>query len=196
MPLVAGTRLGVYEIGAPLGAGGMGEVYRAHDTKLGRGVAIKVLTEAFAFDPDRIGRFEREAKVLASLNHPYIAALHGMEESGGRHFLVMELVEGETLADRIAGTARGRSAPAGLDVDDALRIARQIAEALEAAHEKGIVHRDLKPANVKITPDDGVKVLDSAWPRRWDRPRPGLIRHRPASRTRRHSRSPVRRRPG
>jgi Tol biopolymer transport system component len=160
MPLVAGTRLGVYEIGAPLGAGGMGEVYRAHDTKLGRGVAIKVLTEAFAFDPDRIGRFEREAKVLASLNHPYIAALHGMEESGGRHFLVMELVEGETLADRIAGTARGRSAPAGLDVDDALRIARQIAEALEAAHEKGIVHRDLKPANVKITPDDGVKVLD------------------------------------
>ena len=128
----------------------MGEVYRARDTKLGREVAIKVLLDAFAFDPDRIARFEREAKALAALNHPHIAALYGMEQSAGRHFLVMELVEGETLADARAGTP----------VRSKRTIAHQIAEALEAAHEKGIVHRDLKPANVKITPDDQVKVLD------------------------------------
>jgi eukaryotic-like serine/threonine-protein kinase len=158
MPLSAGTRLGQYEIISPLGAGGMGEVYRARDTKLGRGVAIKVLPEAVATRPDRIARFEREAKVLASLNHPHIAALFGMEESAGRHFLVMELVEGETLAERIASpSASGRG---HLRVDDALKVALQIAAALEAAHECGIIHRDLKPANIKITPDEVVKVLD------------------------------------
>jgi serine/threonine-protein kinase len=152
MPLSTGTRLGLYEIVGALGAGGMGEVYRARDTKLGRTVAVKVLPEALASDPDRIARFEREAKVLASLNHSHIAALHGLEEDGGRHFLVMELVEGETLAERLQ---RGP-----VKVEDALKIAHQMAEALEAAHEKGIVHRDLKPANVKITPDEQVKVLD------------------------------------
>ena len=157
MLLSAGARLGPYEIISPLGAGGMGEVYRARDTKLGRGVAIKVLPEAVATHPDRIARFEREAKVLASLNHPHIAALFGMEESSGRHFLVMELVEGETLAERIASpNATGR----GLPVEDALKIALQIAGALEAAHECGIIHRDLKPANVMVTPDEVVKVLD------------------------------------
>ena len=152
MTISAGTRLGLYEITAPLGAGGMGEVYRARDTKLGRSVAVKVLLEALASDPDRIARFEREAKVLASLNHPHIAALYGMEEDGGRHFLVMELVEGETLAERLQ---RGP-----MSVESALGVAQQIVEALEAAHEKSIVHRDLKPANVKITPDENVKVLD------------------------------------
>ena len=144
--------LGHYEIESLLGAGGMGEVYRARDIKLGRSVAVKVLPEAFANDSDRLPRFEREAKVLASLNHPNIAALYGMEESGGIHFLAMELIEGETLAERL------RRGP--LPVEDAIKIAHQIAEALEAAHEKGIVHRDLKPANVKITPEDRVKVLD------------------------------------
>jgi len=147
-----GTTLAHYRIDSLLGAGGMGEVYRAHDTKLGRAVAVKVLPDAFAYDPDRVARFEREAKVLASLNHPHIAALYGMEESGGRHFLVMELVEGETLAERLR---RGAIA-----VDEALKVAHQIVDALEAAHEKGIVHRDLKPANVKITPEEKVKVLD------------------------------------
>ncbi len=130
----------------------MGEVYRAHDSKLGRAVAIKLLPEAWASDPDRLSRFEREARVLASLNHPHIAALYGFEEAAGRHLLIMELVEGETLADRLV---RGP-----MPVDEALAVAHQIAEALEAAHEKGIVHRDLKPANVKITPEDRVKVLD------------------------------------
>ena len=152
MPLPAGTRLGAYEVIGLLGQGGMGEVYRATDTKLGRPVAIKVLPEALAFDADRVARFEREARVLASLNHANIASLYGMEEADGRHFLLMELVEGETLAERLKRGA--------LAVERALPIARQIAEALEAAHEKGIVHRDLKPANVKITPDDKVKVLD------------------------------------
>jgi hypothetical protein len=160
MPLPVGTRLGLYEIVAPLGAGGMGEVYRARDTKLGRSVAVKILPDAFALVPDRLARFEREAKVLASLNHPHITALHGMEESEGRHFLVMELVEGETLADAIAAKARGPGAPRGLETDDALTIARQIADALEAAHEQGIIHRDLKPANIKLRPDGTVKVLD------------------------------------
>ena len=151
MPLAAGTRLGVYEVLDPLGAGGMGEVYRARDTKLGRSVAIKIVREGLA-DPDRVARFEREAKVLASLNHPHIASLYGMEEADGRHLLVMELVDGETLADRLRRGA--------LTVEDTLKIALQIADALEAAHEKSVVHRDLKPANVKITPDDKVKVLD------------------------------------
>ena len=130
----------------------MGEVYRAHDTKLGRSVAIKVLPEAFASDPERIARFEREAKLLASLNHPHIAALYGMESDGDRHFLVMELVEGETLADRL------RRGP--IRVEDALTIAHQIVEALDGAHERGVIHRDLKPANVKIAPGERVKVLD------------------------------------
>jgi serine/threonine-protein kinase len=129
----------------------MGEVYRARDSKLGRSVAVKIVREGLA-DPDRVVRFEREAKVLASLNHPHIASLYGMEEADGRHFLVMELVEGETLADRLRRGA--------LPVEDTLKIALQIADALEAAHEKSVVHRDLKPANVKITPDEKVKVLD------------------------------------
>ncbi len=148
MPLAAGSRLGPYEIRALLGAGGMGEVWRATDTKLGRDVAVKILPDSFANDPDRLARFTREAQVLASLNHPNIAAIHGVEE----HALVMELVEGPTLAERIA---RGP-----IPVDEALAIARQIAEALEYAHERGIVHRDLKPANIKVTPEDRVKVLD------------------------------------
>src|SRR5262245_53053049 len=139
MPLAAGSTLGSYAIEALLGAGGMGEVYRARDTKLGRSVAVKVLPEAFLSDGDRVARFAREAKMLAALNHPHIAALHSMDETGGRHFLVMELVEGETLAERLA---RGPM-PASV----ALPVALQIAEALEAAQEKGVVHRDLKPAN-------------------------------------------------
>ncbi|MGA9884999.1 MAG: serine/threonine-protein kinase [Candidatus Acidiferrales bacterium] len=152
MALGSGTRVGSYEILSALGAGGMGEVYRAHDSKLGRDVAIKVLPDAFARDTDRMARFQREAKVLASLNHTNIASIYGLEDSGPTHALVMELVEGPTLADRI------RQGP--IPMDEALRIAKQICEALEYAHERGIVHRDLKPANVKVTPDDAVKVLD------------------------------------
>jgi len=152
MALEPGARLGPYEVISPLGAGGMGEVYRARDTKLGRDVALKVLPEAFTSDPDRLARFEREAKVLASLNHPHIAHIYGLEEADGQKALVLELVEGPTLADRIAqGT---------VPLDEALPIAKQIAEALEAAHEQGIIHRDLKPANVKVRPDGTVKVLD------------------------------------
>ena len=152
MPLAAGSRLGPYEILAPLGAGGMGEVYQARDGKLHREVAIKVLPIAVAEDPERLARFQREAQVLASLNHPRIAAIYGLEESEGVRALVLELVPGETLAEKIAAGP--------IPVDEALAIARQIADALEAAHEKGIVHRDLKPANVKLTPDGQVKVLD------------------------------------
>jgi eukaryotic-like serine/threonine-protein kinase len=152
MPLVAGTRLGPYEIVAPIGEGGMGEVYRARDTKLNRDVAIKVLPDLFANDSDRLARFQREAQVLASLNHPNIAHIHGLEDSDGVHALVMELVEGEDLAQRLC---RGAIA-----LDEALPIARQVAEALEAAHEHGIIHRDLKPANIKLRPDGTVKVLD------------------------------------
>src|SRR5688500_8844438 len=152
MALALGTRLGAYEIIGPLGVGGMGEVYRARDTKLNRDVAIKVLLAAVANDPDRLVRFSREAQVLASLNHPNIAHIHGVEESGGTPALVMELVEGPTLADRLGLGA--------LPLDEALQIAKQIAEALEAAHEQGVVHRDLKPSNVKIRPDGTVKVLD------------------------------------
>jgi serine/threonine-protein kinase len=159
MPLTVGTRLGPYEIQAPLGAGGMGEVYRARDTKLNRDVALKVLPEAVALDPDRIARFKREAHVLASLNHPNIAAIYGFEESDGIQALVLELVEGPTLADLLERRA-GPSGPAGLPIDEALSIAKQIAEALEAAHEHGIIHRDLKPANVKVKDDGTVKVLD------------------------------------
>jgi Tol biopolymer transport system component/tRNA A-37 threonylcarbamoyl transferase component Bud32 len=152
MALSAGTRLGPYEILAPLGAGGMGEVYRARDTKLHRDVAIKVLPDSVATDPDRLARFEREAHVLASLNHPNIAHIYGLEVSSAIRALVLELVEGATLADRIAQGA--------IPIDDALPIAMQIAEALGAAHELGIIHRDLKPANVKLRPDGTVKVLD------------------------------------
>ena len=152
MTLSSGTRLGPYEIAAQIGEGGMGEVYRATDTTLNRQVAIKVLPESLASDAERIARFEREAKTLASLNHTNIAQIYGFEKSSGVHALVMELVEGPTLADRIEQGA--------ILVDEALPIARQIAEALEAAHEQGIIHRDLKPANVKLRPDGVVKVLD------------------------------------
>ena len=152
MVVQAGSRIGPYEIVAALGRGGMGEVYRARDTKLRREVAIKILPHIFAHDPDRVARFQREAQVLASLNHPNIAQIYGLDDSAGLHALVLELVEGPTLEDRIA---RGP-----LNWTDALPIARQIAEALEAAHEHGIIHRDLKPANVKVTPEGRVKVLD------------------------------------
>src|SRR6266699_206793 len=172
MTLATGIKLGPYEIVAPLGAGGMGEVYRARDTKLGRDVALKVLPEAFAKDCERMARFQREAQMLASLNHPNIASIYGLEDSGGVRALVMELVEGPTLAERIVTRARGDSAGAGLapparmqqaaplPLDEALGIAKQIAEALEAAHERGIIHRDLKPANIKVTEGGTVKVLD------------------------------------
>ena len=160
MTLTPDVRLGVYQILAPLGAGGMGEVYRARDTKLGRDVAIKVLPSSFASDPDRLARFEREARLLASLNHPNIGAIYGVEETGGVVALVLELVEGETLTDRIAKGSGMRAQSSGLPIADALAIARQIADALDAAHERGIVHRDLKPANIVITPDGVVKVLD------------------------------------
>jgi eukaryotic-like serine/threonine-protein kinase len=153
MAIPSGIKLGCYEFLAQIGAGGMGEVYKARDTKLGRDVAIKVLPEAFAHDPERLSRFQREAKVLAALNHPNIATIFGLEQSGGTNYLVMELVSGETLADRIK---RDGAFP----IDEALAIAKQIAEALEAAHEKGIIHRDLKPANVKVTQEGKVKVLD------------------------------------
>jgi serine/threonine protein kinase/Tol biopolymer transport system component len=167
MSLKTGGRVGSYEIVGAIGAGGMGEVYRARDTRLKRDVALKLLPESFAADPDRLARFQREAEVLASLNHPNIAAIYGLEEgpaeaspyeavgAGSRRplqALVMELVEGETLADRIARGA--------IPIDEALPMAKQIAEALEAAHEQGIIHRDLKPANIKVKPDGTVKVLD------------------------------------
>jgi serine/threonine protein kinase/Tol biopolymer transport system component len=192
MMFSSGSHIGPYEILSPLGAGGMGEVWRARDPMLGRDVALKVLPEALAHDAERMARFQREAQVLAALNHPNIAAIYGLEESGATRALVMELVEGQTLAERIGVTRpltpspsppgrggrafgnippspRGRGWPAGtgeglrgssLPLDDALPIARQIAEALEYAHERGIIHRDLKPANIKVTPEGAVKVLD------------------------------------
>jgi serine/threonine protein kinase len=152
LALNPGVRLGPYEILSARGAGGMGEVYRARDTMLNREVAVKVLPEAFTRDPDRLARFKREAQVLASLNHPHIGAIYGFEDSGETHALVLALVEGDTLADRIARDP--------IPLDDALPIAHQICEALEAAHEQGIIHRDLKPSNIKITPNGAVKVLD------------------------------------
>src|SRR3954447_14752440 len=162
MPLSAGTRVGPYEVVSLLGAGGMGEVYRARDTKLNRDVAIKVLPELFAADPERLNRFEREAQTLAALNHPNIAQIYGVVEipqavaTGPRPVgslgLVMECVDGEDLSQRIE---RGT-----IPIDEAIATARQIAEALETAHEQGIVHRDLKPANIKLRPDGAVKVLD------------------------------------
>ncbi|MGQ0720747.1 MAG: protein kinase domain-containing protein [Candidatus Eiseniibacteriota bacterium] len=152
MRLAVGNRLGPYEIRAALGAGGMGEVYRARDTKLHRDVALKILPEPFATDPDRLARFQREAQLLASVNHPQIASIYGFEEADGVRALVLELVEGPTLADRIA--------QGPLPLDEALPVARQITEALDAAHAVGIIHRDLKPANIKLRPDGAVKVLD------------------------------------
>ena len=152
MALTVGSRLGHYDVTALIGQGGMGEVYRARDTKLGRDVALKVLPDLFADDPERLARFQREARVLASLNHPNIASIYGLEESEGVRALVLELVEGPTLAERIAQGA--------IPVDEALPIAKQIADALEAAHEAGVIHRDLKPANIKVRADGTVKVLD------------------------------------
>src|ERR1700687_4274463 len=147
-----GQQLGSYKILSLLGAGGMGEVYQAHDTKLARDVAIKVLPAAFVHDAERLSRFQREAKMLASLNHPNIATIHGLEQSDGVHYLVMELVPGQTLAARVSAGPLG--------IEESLKVAAQIADALEAAHEKGVIHRDLKPANVKVTPTGRVKVLD------------------------------------
>jgi hypothetical protein len=152
MALTQGTRLGHYEILGPIDAGGMGQVYRARDARLGREVAIKVLHDDYAQDPDWLGRFEREARLLAALNHANIATVHGLDEVGGNRYLIMELVPGQTLARRLAAGP--------LPVDEALDFCRQIAEALEAAHDRGIIHRDLKPSNVRITPDGRVKVLD------------------------------------
>src|ERR1051326_4869695 len=149
MAVSPGTRLGPYEIVALLGVGGMGEVYRARDSKLRREVAIKVVPDRVADDPERLARFGREAQMLASLNHPNIAHIYGLEHADGAPALVLELVEGSTLADRIA---RGP-----IPIDEALPIAKQIAGALEAAHEQGIIHRDLKPANIKVTPNGQVK---------------------------------------
>jgi serine/threonine-protein kinase len=156
-----GTKLAHYEITSHLGSGGMGDVYQATDLKLGRSVAIKFLPEAFSHDTERVARFQREARVLAALNHSNIAAIHGLEEIDSRHFLVMELVSGETLADRIKRGA--------IPIEEALPIAKQIAEALEEAHEKGIIHRDLKPANIKLTLDGKVKVLDFGLAKAYER---------------------------
>src|SRR5262245_42894169 len=155
--LTLGSRLGAYEIIALLGSGGMGEVYRAYDPTLCRDVAIKILPEAWLADPDRVARFDREARVLASLNHPHIGAIYGVDVASGTRALVLELVEGVTLAQHLRRAADRGSKRAQREV---LGIARQVADALDAAHEKGIVHRDLKPANIKITPDGVVKVLD------------------------------------
>ena len=152
MALTVGSRLGHYSVTALIGEGGMGQVYQATDTKLNRQVALKILPEAFATDPDRLARFQREAQVLASLNHPNIAAIYGIEEQDDTRALVLELVEGPTLADRIS--------KGPIPVNEALPIAKQIAEALEAAHEQGVIHRDLKPANIKVRDDGTVKVLD------------------------------------
>src|SRR5437016_8381652 len=152
MYLAPSTRVGQYEVLALLGEGGMGEVYRARDSQLGREVALKTLPAGFAHDPDRMARFEREAKVLASLNHPNVAAIYGMVEQDGLRGIVMELVEGPTLAERIA--------QGPIPLDEALPIARQITEALDYAHDRTVIHRDLKPANIKITPEGAVKILD------------------------------------
>jgi serine/threonine protein kinase/Tol biopolymer transport system component len=154
---IVGQRVGVYQIVSRIGAGGMGEVYRARDSRLGREVAIKILPRAFTSDPERLARFEREARVLASLNHPNIATIHGVEDADGAPAIVMELVDGETLADRLASLGASHKL---LPVREALAIARQVADGLDAAHEKGIVHRDLKPANIAITNHGSVKVLD------------------------------------
>jgi eukaryotic-like serine/threonine-protein kinase len=171
MSLSSGTKLGAYEIVALLGAGGMGEVYRARDTRLKREVAIKVLPDAFVSDPDRLARFQREAELLATLNHPNIGAVYGFEQSETANAIVLELIEGETLADRILRGA--------IPVKAALTIALQIAEALEAAHERGVIHRDLKPANIKLTPDDKVKVLDFGLAKAMESTPAGNLTHSP-----------------
>src|SRR5215813_5863095 len=158
MTITIGSQIGPYEITGLLGKGGMGEVYRAQDTKLGRDVAIKLLPDAFATDPERTARFEREAKLLAALNHPNIASIYGFESGA----LVMELVEGETLAERLK---RGP-----VQIEDTLEICKQVVEALEAAHQKGILHRDLKPSNIQITPEGRVKVLDFGLAKMMERP--------------------------
>jgi serine/threonine protein kinase len=160
MSLAPGTRLGVYEIVGSLGAGGMGEVYRARDTKLGRDVAIKALPEVFANDAERVARFEREAQLLAALNHPHIGGIYGLESADGRRVLVLELVPGESLAERLS-----RSAPRGLDVDEALAIAGQVADAPRPRTTSGIA--SISPANIMVTGDGDVKVLDFGWPGRW-----------------------------
>ena len=147
-----GKMLNHYEIAEKIGAGGMGEVYRARDTKLGRDVALKILPPLLAEDAERLARFRREARLLAALNHAQIATLHGLEDSNGLHFLIMELVDGEDLGLRLRRGA--------LSMKEAIKVARDIAEALATAHEQGIVHRDLKPANIKITEDGRTKVLD------------------------------------
>jgi serine/threonine protein kinase len=161
MPITIGTHLGSHEITALHGEGGMGEVYRERETKLKREVGIKILPEEFSREADRVGRFQREAEVLASLNHPNIAGIYDLQEANGYPYLVLELVEGKTLAGRIARGA--------IPVEEALKIAKSICKALEAAHEKGIVHRDLKPANVKITRDGNVKVIDFGLPEALER---------------------------
>ena len=178
MALPPGSRIGVYEIVSLLGAGGMGEVYRARDTDLKREVAIKVLPAPLAGDAERLARLRREAEVLAALNHPNIAHIHGLEKFDGTIALVMELAEGPTLADRIADGA--------IPLDEALPIAKQIAEALEAAHEQGIIHRDLKPANIKVRAHGTVKVLDFGLAKLSEVSSPGL--EAPAE----HSQSPTR----
>jgi len=152
MSLTPGTTFDHYEVLESIGAGGMGEVYKARDIKLGRDVAIKVLPDAVAHDEERLARFEREAKLLASVNHPAIATLHGLEDIDGTRFLVMELVEGETLAERIAREP--------IPIDEAIALFQQVADGLEAAHEKGVIHRDLKPSNIMITLRGGIKILD------------------------------------
>ena len=154
-----GTSLSHFKLTAKLGEGGMGEVYRATDSKLDREVAIKVLPEAFTSNPERLARFEREAKVLASLNHPNIGSIYGLEEDGATRFLVLELIEGEDLQERLARGA--------VPVDEALGLALQMAAGLEVAHDQGIIHRDLKPANVKVTPDGQVKILDFGLAKSW-----------------------------
>ena len=163
MKMVPGARVASYEIVSALGAGAMGEVYRARDTQLGREVALKILPESLAKDPDRVARFRREAQLLASLNHPHIGAIYALEERGDVPILVLELVEGQTLAELIAArrvNGTTGSPASGLSINETLTIARQIADALEAAHEEGVIHRDLKPANIKVRPDGTVKVLD------------------------------------
>src|SRR5271168_1481270 len=175
MPLTPGAKLGPYEIQSPLGAGGMGEVYRASDTKLGRDVALKVLPTEMAHDPERLARFRREAKSLAQLDHPNIVTIYSVEESGGVHFLTMQLVEGQPL-DRLITTG-------GLPVAQIVEIASALGDALAAAHEKGIVHRDLKPANVMISSEGRVKVLDFGLAKDIRETNPGNATMTSASRT-------------
>ena len=172
MTLSPGTRFGPYEIADEIGAGGMGVIYRATDTKLGRDVAIKTLPSTLAADTDRLARFEREAKLLAALNHPNIAVIYDLDEHEGTQFIAMELIEGETLEEKLKGGP--------LPVEDALRLALQIAQALEAAHEKGVVHRDLKPANVMVTGKGLVKVLDFGLAKAFSEDPDASLGHSPA----------------